>query len=636
MFKQLKLGGWQVGTGVAQGPVQFKIFFPNKNNPAQVDLSHPAATRRPATYGNPRVSRIQVAGNFQHLLGQADWDFANAPDLSTALNQDGVIWSYKTPVDLPAGFYEYKYCVTFDNGTTRKVGDPYARYGGRENQNSALVVGGSMPPQNQIQPVAGGRKHLRDLIVYELMIDDFTDEYRSYKAPIEAVREKLSYLEDLGINAILFMPWTAWPDEHFNWGYNPHQYFSVEFRYANTLNAPAEKLSLLKALINDCHARGMHVIMDGVFNHVGDSRPASDVAYGFPYRWLYQNVLDCPYAGTFGGTFPGLQDLDYHNPCTQEFIRDVCFYWMDDFRIDGIRFDNTVNFHVANDSRGLPQLISDINAHAADANFSTTLEHLDMSAVQVTNTVGATSYWNNEFYARTFEYLWSGQIDAGMMGAIDNHRGLPSDRVATVYLGNHDHAHVAWQAGARTNSGALQWYREQPHAIALLTAPGTPMIQNGQEFAEDYWMMEDDKGSNRRVKPRPLRWGFVGDNIGKSLHDVYRRLIAIRNAHSSLRSENLYPTGWESWQTRFNESGYGIDVARGLLVYHRWGNSPTGQLERFIIVINFSAGPQSLDLPFSDNGRWDDLLNGSSVVVTDYRIAGFQVNSHWGHVFIKR
>ena len=93
--------------------------------------------------------------------------------------------------------------------------------------------------------------------------------------------------------------------------------------------------------------------MDGVFNHVGDSYPQSDVAYGFPYRWFYQAFLDCPYAGRFGGVFPGLQDLDYHNPCTQEFIRDVCLYWMDDFLIDGIRFDNTVNSYLPNDRRGL-------------------------------------------------------------------------------------------------------------------------------------------------------------------------------------------------------------------------------------------------------------------------------------------
>lgn len=636
MFAAERLGARQSGGNAAGGAVEFRIFFPDRNNPSQVSLTHPAAQARPATYGDPRVARIQVAGSFQHLLGQTDWDFANAPDLTSSPNASGVIWSYTTPATLPSDFYEYKYQVTFNDGSTRIVADPCTRYGGTENQNSAFVIGGSTPAQNVVNPIAGGRKPLRDLVVYELMIDDFTDEFRSYDAPVDAIRDRVAYLSQLGINAILFMPWTAWPDEHFNWGYNPHQYFSVEYRYANNLNAPAEKLSLLKGLINECHTNGIHVIMDGVFNHVGDIPANKNVANGFHYRWLYQDIFDCPYTGDFGGTFPGLQDLDYHNPCTQEFIRDVCFYWMDDFGIDGIRFDNTVNFYVDGDERGLPKLIKDINAHAADPNFSTTLEHLNMSAVDVCNKVTATSYWNNELYARTFDYLWSGQIDPRLMGAFDNHRGLPPDRVATVYLGNHDHSHVAWQAGARNNEGALAWYREQPYAIALLTIPGTPMIQNGQEFAEDYWLMEDDRNSNRRVKPRPLRWGFANDNIGAPLGGLYSRLIQIRKEHPSLRSDNLYPSDWPSWATQFNQDGYGIDTGRNVVIFHRWGNDSTGALERFIVVLNFSSSTQTVDLPFSDNGQWDDLLNGVSVNVAGFKIPGFQVSSNWGNVFLKR
>ena len=108
-------------------------------------------------------------------------------------------------------------------------------------------------------PFERGRKHLRDLIVYELMLDDFTDEFREARAPLDAVRDKLDYLQhELGVNAILFMPWTAWPSASYSWGYIPYQYFSVEYRYANALGAPSEKLSWLKRLVDDCHRRGLH------------------------------------------------------------------------------------------------------------------------------------------------------------------------------------------------------------------------------------------------------------------------------------------------------------------------------------------------------------------------------------------
>ncbi len=466
------------------------------------------------------------------------------------------------------------------------------------------------------------------------MIDDFTDEFRADRAPLDAVRDKLDHIRnDLGANAILFMPWTAWWDDHFNWGYDPYQYFSVEYRYANTPGNPQEKISWLKQLISACHDRGIHVIMDGVFNHVGSVR--SEKGRGFPYFWMYENTDACPYVGTFGGEFGGLSDLDFHHGCTREFIRDVCLYWTDGFALDGIRFDNTTNFVVEGDRRGLPLLLQDIRDHVAakgEINFSLTLEHLDISAARVVAETGATSYWNDELHQRCFENLWTGGIDPRILIALNSHNGLPEDRVATIYLGNHDHSHVAWRAGARESQGALKWWRTQPYVIALLTAPGCVMIQNGQEFAEDYWVMDNDDGSNRRVKPRPIRWGFVSDKIGRQLMWVYAKLIQIRNTHPGLRSNNFYPV-WESWQTRFNPEGYGFDQERRLMILHRWGFADNQRLERFVVVINFSEVPQPVDIPFPENGGWRDLLNDHAVNVTNYRLSGQTVEANWGMVY---
>jgi 1,4-alpha-glucan branching enzyme len=636
MYMSERFGAWQVGGNEAGGKVEFKLFFPDRRkDPSQYRETRTGSSGHSVPdFGDPKIVRVQVAGDFQKHLGQSDWDFERAPDLQPIEHPKGRVWTFQTERELPADFYEYKYYVTFESGEKRKVGDPCTRYGGRERQNAAFVIGGSDP---EVRPLRSGRLPLHDLVVYELMIDDFTDEFRGARAPLDAVRVKLEYLKnDLGVTAILFMPWTAWPTPGFNWGYNPYQYFSVEYRYANTIDQPAEKLSWLKNLISECHDRDLHVIMDGVFNHVGDPGPDGSAARGFPYHWLYQDPEACPYVGTFGGTFAGLQDLDFFNGCTQEFIRDVCLYWIDDFKIDGIRFDNTVNFYLDGVDEGLPRLLRDICQHAAaqgQRNFSLTLEHIDFSAARVANLTGATSYWNNELYQRCFDYLWNGRIDPRILNALDSHQGLDDDKVATLYLGNHDHSHVAWQAGGRDNAGALEWYRTQPYAIALFTAPGVPMIQNGQEFAEDYWLMEDDQGSNRRVKPRPLRWDFLNDSIGSRLERVYARLIRIRKEHPGLRSPNFYPSRWESWQTRFNPEGYGVDTEKQVAIFHRWGEDGAGRLERFIVVLNFSGAPQVVDIPFSTSGVWQDLLNDHSDTVSDFRLLNQQIESNWGRVY---
>lgn len=610
-YMQERLGAWQTSGDETSGNVSFKLFFPSGFD--------------------PQIQSVRVGGSFQHHLGTPDWDFDAGPPLQRNIRQEGDFWTFSTTHPLPAGFYEYKYAVTFTDGTTRIVSDPCTRYGGTSHQNAGFVIGGSRPEDNIVQPLAQ-RKPLRELVVYEMHIDDFTDEYRGVRAPLDAVTDKLDYLAALGFNAILFMPWTAWKHRDFDWGYEPFQYFAVEYRYANDLNHPEEKISWLKKMISACHARGIHVILDGVFNHVSPD---------FPYRHLYRDPAQCPYAGDFGGTFPGLQDLNFNNACTQEFIRDVCLYWIEVFSIDGIRFDNTVNYHREDDLNGLPQLLQDIRAFLdarQETNFSLTLEHLQMDAATVTNTTQATSYWDNALYQHCFDGLWHGRIEPGLLNALNNDRHVLSDqKAATLYLSNHDHSHVTWQAGARDNQGAMYWYRTQPWAIALLTAPGVPMIQHGQEFGEDHWIPEHDEGTGRRVVPRPLRWKLADDPIGRALRQLYRRLIQLRHQYPALRSRNMYPAIWDEWQTQFNPEGFGVDTARQLAIFHRWSEEPSG-FQRFYIVLNFSdnAHPVSLRLPVE--GPWVDLLSGLDGSWSAMAVGGllqYEVQPYWGNIFFR-
>jgi 1,4-alpha-glucan branching enzyme len=659
-YMQDRFGAWQEGIDPTKGKVEFKIFFPSTTaDPSQYVTTNTNYTEKdnqgndvtkiyvkPPKYGDPEIVSIQVIGDFQAALSQINWDTTTAPLMTKSVHPQGTVWFYTTPVELPAGFYEYQYFVTFVGGEKRIVSDPCARYGGcrnldkvdpnpRENLNSGIVVGGS---RSTVKPLPSGRKHLRDLVVYELNLDDFTDEFRGARAPLDAAVDKLDYIQDLGFNAILVMPWTAWPGGGFNWGYEPFLYFAVAYRYANNNDPekPAEKLSYLKRFINECHQRDIHVIMDGVFNHVTGNKK-------FPYYLFYQTLSQdnptqpnsaSPYTGAFDAKFSGLTDLDFNNGCVEEYVRDVCFYWMDEFGIDGIRFDNTPNFFISGNPRGLPNLISAVNGHAGDPNFSTTLEHLDLDASQATNQVNATSYWNNALFGVAFDYLYNYRIPQRIMEALDSKKGLLADRVATTYLTNHDHSHLAWQAGASSNDGSRLWFRTQPLAIALMTFPGSPMIQNGQEFAEDYWLVEDDKGAGRRVQPRPLHWSFANDQFGTPLRSLYKKLIEIRKTHPGLRSDNVYPVDWPKNQTQFNSEGYGINQDSGIVIYHRYGNDATGTVQRFIIVLNFSQNKKNVSVPFPDNGVWDDILNGWQPSVSGNRL-NFEIDSNWGHIFFK-
>jgi 1,4-alpha-glucan branching enzyme len=602
----------QFGAVVTGSRVEFRLFFPdNTIDPTQYEAG-----------GLPGITEIRVRGDFQSQIGGTDWDFGSAPVMVKNPHPNGWLFTCAIDQDLPEGFYEYKYFVTFENETTRWCSDPCAKWGGGEQENSAFVIGGHAAT---VTPIAQ-RLPPKDLILYELMIDDFTAEYRGDRAPIDAVRDKLDYLEALGVNGIEFMPWTAWPGSGFSWGYDPFQFFSVEYRYVHDASAPADKLYRLKTLINELHARDIHVVMDGVFNHV---RAGIDPNQGFPYSWLYMKPEESPFIGGFerGGFF---EEFNYRNKCVQEFIRDVCIYWLDDFAVDGIRFDFTLGFHRRGDSSvGIARLVSDVKNHLAQTgrqNVALILEHLTdnrFDAINDTNQICAGACWFDPLMYASFQHVRSGHIDGQLLRMLNANLDYSPGKGPVTYIENHDHSTVVHEAGGRG-----RWFKTQPAAIALMTSPGAAMVHNGQEFGEDYFLPGSGSG---RVEPRPLRWNAHGPDSGElpggRLYAIYGKLAQIRKDHPALRSANFFPYPFN------HADGYGVFPDQDIIVFHRWGDADDGSLERFLIVINYSDFDQQIDIPFSTNGQWQDLLNEDSVVVEDFRLHGQWIPSNWGRVY---
>jgi 1,4-alpha-glucan branching enzyme len=606
--------------------VTFRLFVPDgERAPFQYDGG-----------GLPRLTGVFVVGSFQNLAPKA-WDLdAPIPMAAQDYRDDGVlkgtVYEFTTGI-LPDGFYEYKYLVRFENGTSRLLTDPCGRWGGMENQNSGFVVGGAV---EDVEALAN-RLPYQDLIVYELMIDDFTSQYKDpNESPLGAVVHKLDELVALGVNAIEFMPWLAWTysddaNTDFSWGYNPIQYFSVAHKYTLKPANDTDKLVHLKRLITECHRRNLHVIMDGVFNHADAIAPDR----GFPYYWLYEDPADSPYVGNFAQA-AYFRDLDYANRCVLEYIRDACIYWMDVFKIDGIRLDNTLGYYKPDDrGQGLPKLLSELRAHLSrtnSRNFSFILEHSwDYEAINVTNRVGATSCWFDPYRSRNMDYLANRpngvpQVETELMRLLDAGRDFDPGRTATCYIENHDHKRFMLKAGGRPF-----WYFTQPYVVALFTSPGAILIYNGQEFGLDNDMPEDGAG---RVVPRPLDWAQRQVDPGPSLVGLYQTLMRIRRQHPGLRSANFYPTNWDESQTSRNSQGFGIDRSNNIVVYHRWGPDDAGRVERFYIILNYSQMAQPVSFEVASPGQWTNLLDNSTQNAVDGRLT-VNVGSNWGAIFFK-
>jgi pullulanase len=614
----------------ATGQQNISLFVPdNAVDPSQYIRGGPS-----------RIVSVSLIGDFQHIVVPKanDWDAANALPLTRVNHPKGFLHSYNFLKPLPPGYYQYKFVVTFQNGTVRQIGDPCTKYGGDSDDRSAFVVGGSPVVA---KPIAV-RLPPGDLQIYELMIDDFTSGFRNNLAALDAVVTKLDTLAALNVNAIEFMPWTAWPDDSglttFSWGYNPAYFFSVESSYMVDPGNPLDRLSRLANLVNECHKRELGVILDIVLQHASQGATTN----GFPYYWLWQNANECPFVGSFvqAPTFGSLP-LDYDNLCTQQFATDVCTYWIDRFQLDGLRFDQVTGFDNPQfPSKGAPGLIAALNTHLQTNNIKNVALMLEDSwgfdAVGDANNIKPTGAWFDMFRSGPFG-IFSGfavvnHIDTTYMRILNSSLDFNFPIGPVNYIENHDHGSVTCRVGSRSH-----WFKVQPYLIALAACPGAMLIHNGQEWGqfEDIW--EDDNNApyaNRRVQPRPLLWAQAADTIGTAFISIHQLLLGMRQNHPGLRSPNFYPSFYDQQWTSLSPEGYGIDVNRQIVIFHRWGNDASGTLERFIIVLNFNDFDQSVSVPFPANGIWSDLINGNGTVeVQNFWLNGYLIPSNWGCVF---
>ncbi|HYV29955.1 MAG TPA: alpha-amylase family glycosyl hydrolase, partial [Candidatus Binatia bacterium] len=258
----------------------------------------------------PFAAKVFVAGTFNAWKPRAN---------PLASEGDGY-WSADVP-GVQVG-HQYKLVIEHGDQTLWRI-NPYAR----EVVNS---VGNAVIHEAQFD-WAGDNFVIapwNELVIYEMHVGTFNDLPGGGPGTFDDIITKLPYLQETGINAIELMPVLEFP-QSFSWGYNPSQPFAVE----SSLGGPQGLQRFVKA----AHARGLAVILDLVYNHLGpadldlwrfDGWSDSDHNGGI---YFYDNGR----AGTpWGNTRP-----DYGRPEVRQYLRDNALFWLDKYRVDGLRFD---------------------------------------------------------------------------------------------------------------------------------------------------------------------------------------------------------------------------------------------------------------------------------------------------------
>lgn len=499
-------------------------------------------------------------------------DFSDWKEIPMEKSDDGY---FRTNQKLADGSYQYRYQVGSHSWFNKPdewktITDPYATNVDPETQNSILhlkdgvkIVDEYVWQADEIPLPVNDR-----LVIYELHVSDFSggEEDGYSRGKYTDVIAKLNYLADLGVNAIELMPLKTSPGD-FNWGYSPIHYFAPEPSYGSTAE--------LKELIDKCHALGIRVIVDGVYNHSSTENALTQIDHDYWYRHEGKDP-EQNWGPEFNYEFRD-EKLDI-NPAL-EFILDSIRFWIFEYRIDGIRFDAAKqidNFDALGAFVKNSRLMSDMKP------FFTVAEFIPPTP-SVTEPEGPVeSCWNDSFMYTIVEYLGGGPLYFEQIkDAIDPTRiGFSSVTSITNYLSNHDQNRLFRKLGEKGILDEELYRRAKLGALILMTSVGVPMIWMGEEFGEHAVMSE---------QTNKIDWTLLESGPNKDLHSYYRTLIRLRTTSEAFRSLNI---------EFFHE-----DPENGVISFHRFDDAGNA----FVVLLNLSdndlVGYQVPNFPFDEACR---------------------------------
>jgi 1,4-alpha-glucan branching enzyme len=501
--------------------------------------------------------------------------FSDWKEIPLEKGKDGY---FRATVELEDGEYQYKFRVQskswfFEPDQWVDVTDPYATH-----------VDGNSSEENGIVRIKDGERIVdtyvwkhddnplppdHALVIYELHVADFTggedDPYARGK--YKHVIEKLDYLSELGINAIELMPVKEYPGD-YSWGYNPRHFFAPETSYGPTED--------LKRLIDECHGRGIRVIMDGIYNHSESSSPLTQIDHDY---WYHHEPRDPD--NNWGPEFNYEHyDENLETYPARRFIGDVVRYWIEEFHLDGIRYDAARQ--IANYDF-MHWIVQEAKNAAGSNPFYNIAEHIPETP-SITNEDGPMdACWHDSFYHCVLEHITGDTFDLERLEEVldAKRQGFLGATNIVNYLTNHDHNHVMAELGDRGILGEAAFRRRKLGAVLVTTAMGVPMIWMGEEFGEY---------KNKTTEQVKIDWTLLDGDLNRNLFEFYKGLIRLRKENHALYTENI---------DFFHEN-----PEAKVLAYTRWNDEGS----RVVVVANFSdqfLGGYTVP-NFPSNGKWHE------------------------------
>lgn len=445
-----------------------------------------------------------------------------------------------------------------------------------------------------------------NLVIYEMHIGAFYDRPGGGSPGkfIDAIN-KLGHLQDLGVNAVELLPIWEFPGD-YSWGYNPTDPYTVENYGYGGPNG-------LKDFVKAAHARGIHVFMDVVHNHYGQTTNNEDelALYNFeggggPGIYFY------------GGSNPGIcctpwgPRPDYSSQGVRSYIIDNFAMWMDEYHIDGFRWDAVGAMRRYDSGSGYPTI----------PDGDSLIQYINSTTIH-NDRPGVISIGEDDTFGMDFDGEWdhgfaSTLIDQAVQSN-DANRDMNalwseisgSSLFNVIFAETHDlvgdlNGPSNQRLPTRIDSADPDSYWARKRSIlaaaVLMTTPGVPMLFMGQEML----------ATNQFSDSNPLDWSHTTAYPG--IVNFFRDMTHLRR---NLDGVSLGLTGPNVTQQHLNNSAK-------VLAYHRWG---AGADDQVMVIMNWSATSFSnYTLNFPENGTWYVNLN------SDWTAYGFDFSNVGGSV----
>ncbi len=436
------------------------------------------------------------------------------------------------------------------------------------------------------------RPKVEKLFVYELLVRDFIARH-DYQTLVDS----LDYLQRLGVNVIELMPINEFEGNE-SWGYNPSFYFALD-KYYGTKNS-------FKIFVDECHRRGIAIVIDMVLNHSFGQSPMVRMYFDKNTNkpsannpWFNQNDMH-----PFGVGY----DFNHESQATKDFVDTVLKFWLEEYKIDGFRFDLSKGFTQKNTGSNVAawgaydagriaiwkRIYNKIRSY--DSTAYLILEHFAENSEEKELADYGFMFWGNVNHA--FNEATMGYIPNSNLSGADYKARNWNNPHLVAYAESHDEERLMYKNLQFGNAAGNYSVKDMNTALKrieaamcfLIPLQGPKMIwqfeELGYDFSIDY---------NGRVGNKPIRWDYFSNPNRKRIYDVISILGWLKNNEPSYSTSNYVYSVSSSVKT------YKVNDA----------NLNT------ICVANFNVRSDSIVPVFQHTGWWYELFTGDSINVTD-------------------